>query len=76
MPNRIHKLLAFLFLLGAIGGFGLSARRNYQVQDTTRYGAPVGPVRTVTVGKGDRIFFVALGVACLVGSAVCMVRTR
>jgi hypothetical protein len=76
MPKRINRLLALLLLLGAIGGFGLSARRDYQVQDTGRYGTPVGPVRTVTVGNGDRIFFIIFGLACFIGSAYFIARTR
>ena len=76
MPHRMNKILALLLLFGAIGGFGLSARRSYQVQDQSRYGAPVGPVRTAYVGEGDRIFFILFGLVCLVGSGCLIVSTR
>jgi hypothetical protein len=65
----MNKLLAMLFLLGAIAGFGLSQRNTYQVQETTPHGAPVGEPRTVTVGHWDKVFFVAFGTA---STAACL----
>ncbi len=72
----VNKVLALLLLLGAIGGFGLWARRDYQVQDHTRSGTPVGQVRTVIVNKSDRIFFMVFGLACAIGSAYLIARSR
>jgi hypothetical protein len=51
----MNKLLALLFLLGALGAFGLSQRVSYQVQDHTYTGAPVGEPRTVYIRAGDRV---------------------
>lgn len=76
MPTRINRLFALLLLLGAVGAFGLSLRRSYEVQDQTPRGAPVGPVRTVYVGKRERSFFIAIGLASLIGSAYFITRTR
>jgi len=41
----MNKLMAILFLLGAIGGFGFPQRDSFQSQSTTRFGTPVGEVR-------------------------------
>ncbi len=65
----MNKLMAILFLLGAIGGFGLSTRTSYQVQRQTYYGTPVGEPRTVAVSAGTRVFYVAFGVVC---TAACL----
>lgn len=62
----MNKLMAILFLLGAMAGFGLSAGTSYQVQDQDHLGFPVGKPRTVYIGRGDRIFYVAFGAACMI----------
>jgi hypothetical protein len=72
----MNKLMAILFFLGALGGFGLSTRTSYQVQDQTRYGSPVGEPRTVYVKSGDRAFFVAFGVVCMVASLYFVAKIR
>jgi hypothetical protein len=76
MPKHINKFLAMLLLLGAIGGFGLSTRRSFQVQSTTKYGTPIGPLRTVAVSQGDRIFYISFGLVCFIGSAYFIARSR
>jgi len=72
----MNKLMAILFLLGAIGGFGLSQRDNFQTQSSTRFGTPVGEPRTVEVARGDRVGYIALGVACMVGCLYFVARIR
>ena len=72
----MNKLMAILFLLGALAAFGLSQRSSYQVQDQTRYGAPVGEPRTVSIGSGDRAFFIVLGAACLAGGLYFVAKLR
>jgi hypothetical protein len=72
----MNKLLAILFLLGAIGGFGMSQRTAYRVQEQTRYGAPIGEPVTVPVEHGDKIFFVAFGVACMIGGLYFLAKIR
>ena len=63
----MNKLITILFLLGAIGGFGLSQRDSFQTQSTTGFGAPVGEARTVEITPGDRVGYIAFGVVCMVG---------
>lgn len=74
----MNRLLALFFLLGAIGGFGMSVKRTpYQVQDRSAItGTPVGPVRTVYVREGDRIFYMGFGFACLIGCTYFVFRER
>jgi hypothetical protein len=72
----MNKFIALLLLLGAIGGFGLSAKTSYDVQDTTFTGAPVGEPRKVYVSRGSRIFYVAFGVCCSIGFLYFVARVR
>jgi hypothetical protein len=72
----MNKLMAMLFLLGALGGFGLSQRDSFQTQNTTRFGTPVGEVRTVEITRGDRVGYIAIGVVCMVGCLYFIVRIR
>jgi len=72
----MNKLMAVLFLLGAIGGFGLSQRDSFQNQSHTYTGAPVGEPRTVQITPGDSIGYVAFGVVCMVACLYFIVRIR
>ena len=74
--ERMNKLLAILFFLGAIAGFGLSQRDSFQIQSQTRTGAPVGELRTVQITPGDRVGYIALGVICMVGCLYFVMRIR
>jgi hypothetical protein len=68
--------MAILFLLGAIGGFGLSQRDSFQTQDHSYTGAPVGQPRTVQISRGDRVGYVAIGVVCIAASLYFAFRIR
>lgn len=72
----MNKVMAILLLLGALGAFGLSQRASYQVQDQSKYGAPVSKPRVVSVGPGDRAFFIVLGAACMAGCLYCVAKLR
>ena len=72
----MNKLMAILFLLGAIGGFGLSQRDSYQTTSRSYLGAPVGEPRTVQITPGDRAGYIVIGVACMVGCFYFVVRIR
>ena len=72
----MNKLLAILFLLGAIGGFGLSQRDDFQTQNQTRTGVPVGEVRTVQVTRIDRAGYVVFGVVCMAACLYFVARIR
>jgi hypothetical protein len=72
----MNKLLAILFLLGALGAFGLSQRDSYQVQDQSRYGTPVGEVRTVYVTRSERVFLIVVGAACMAGCLYFLAKVR
>ena len=72
----MNKLMAILFLLGAIGGFGLSQRDSFLAQSTNRFGEPVGEARTVVVNRGDRVGYIAFGVVCMVGCLYFVARIR
>jgi len=72
----MNKLMAILFLLGAIGGFGLSQRDSFQTQSRTYTGAPVGEPRTVHITRGDRVGYIAFGVVCMVACLYFVVRIR
>lgn len=73
----MNKLMAMLFLFGAIAGFGLSVRTaSYQVQDQTPHGSPVGEPRTAYVTKNDRAFYVAFGAANMAASLYFVARIR
>lgn len=72
----MNKLMAILFLLGALAGFGLSVGTSYQVQDQTSTGSPVGQPRTVYIKGRDRIFYIAFGVACMAAGLYFIARIR
>jgi hypothetical protein len=72
----MNKLMAILFLFGAIGGFGLSQRDSFQTQDHTWTGAPVGEPRKVQITRGDRVGYIGLGVVCMVGCLYFVARIR
>jgi hypothetical protein len=62
----MNKLMAIVFLLGAIGGLGLSQRDSFQTQGHTYTGAPSGEPRTVYITPADRVGYIAIGLACMV----------
>ncbi len=64
----MNKLMAILFLLGALAGFGLSVGTSYQVQDQTARGTPVGKPRTVYIKGSDRAFYGIFGAVCMAAS--------
>src|SRR6266487_4136997 len=64
---NMNKLMCILFLLGAIGSFGLSQRQSFKSQSQTRTGAPVGEERTIQVTAVDRVGYLACGVVCVAG---------
>ena len=72
----MNKLMAILFLLGALGGFGLSQRDSFQTQRQGPRGALVGEPYTVQVTHGDRIGYIAIGVVCTVACLYFLVRVR
>jgi hypothetical protein len=72
----MNKLMAILFLLGALGSFGMSQRDSFQAQDHSRSGAPVGEVRTVQVTRGDRVAYIAFGIACAAACVYFIARIR
>jgi hypothetical protein len=72
----MNKFLAIMFALGAIGFFGLSQRDSYQTQDHTKYGSPVGEVRTVQITRGDRIGYIVFGAASMVACLYFFSRIR
>ena len=72
----MNKLLAILFLLGALGCFGLSVGTSYQVQDETRFGTPAGKPRTVYIKSHDRVFYVVSGAACMVAGLYFVAQIR
>jgi len=72
----MNKLMAMLFLLGAIGGFGLSHRDSFQTQAHSYTGAPIGEPRTVQITPGNRAAYIAIGVVCMVGCFYFVVRIR
>ena len=72
----MNKLMAILFLLGAIAGFGMSQRSSYWVQPQDGRGNPVGEPRMAYVRSGDKIFFISFGAVCMVGCLYCLARTR
>ena len=74
----MNKLLALLFLMGTVGGLGMASKRSpYQVQSTSpRSGTPVGPVRTVYISEGDRIFYAGFGLVCMIACVYFVVRVR
>jgi hypothetical protein len=72
----MNKLLAILFLIGALAGFGLSVGTSYQVQDQNYYGSPVGKPRTAYITSGDRVFYVAFGVICMAAGLYFVARIR
>jgi hypothetical protein len=72
----MNKLMAILFALGAIGFFGMSQRDSYQAQDQTRYGTPVGEVRTVQITRGHRIGYIVFGAASTAGFLYFLSRIR
>jgi hypothetical protein len=63
----MNKILAILFLLGALGSFGLSQRDSFQFQSQTRTGAPVGEVRIHYVTRAEKWGYIVFGLICAVG---------
>jgi len=72
----MNKLMAILFLFGAIGGFGLSQRDSFQTWSSSLFGFPVGDVRTVEVTRADRIGYITFGVVCMAGCLYFIARIR
>jgi hypothetical protein len=71
----MNKLMAILFLLGALGAFALSERSSYQVQNQSR-GWPVGEPRTVYVSTGHQAFLRVLGAGLMAGCLYFVARIR
>jgi hypothetical protein len=72
----VNKLLAILFAMGAIGGFGLSQRDSFQSQNVNRYGAPADEVRTVSISHSERVGYIAFGAICAAACLFFIVRVR
>ena len=72
----MNKLMALLFLLGALGAFALSERTSYEVQNQSRFGSPVGEPRTVYVSTGQRAFLRVLGAGLMAGCLYFVARIR
>ena len=72
----MNKLMAILFLIGALGAFGLSQRTRYEVQDKDSHGFPVSAPRTVSVSGSDRTFLIVLGATFMVGGLYFVARMR
>jgi hypothetical protein len=73
---RMNKLMAILFSLGAIGGFGLSQRQSYETQSHSIYGAPAGEVRTIAINPSDRAGYAGVGAVCAIAALFFIVRVR
>ena len=72
---RMNKLMAILFLLGAIGGFGMSQRDSFLSQPTGKWG-PVGKPYTVQTTRVDKIGFFTLGTGCMAACLYFVARIR
>jgi hypothetical protein len=72
----MNKLFAILFLLGALGSFGLSQRTTLKAQQTGTRGEPIGEPHMVPATKADKIFFVGFGAACMAGCLFFLAKTR
>jgi hypothetical protein len=72
----MNKLMAILFLFGALGGFGMSQRDSFRTQAVSGRGGAVGPVYTVQVTKAEKIGFFGLGTGCMVACLYFIARTR
>ena len=72
----MNKLLAMLFLFGAIGSFALSQQFSFETQSQGLYGTPVGEVRTVYITPSDRIGYTISGAVCLAVSLFFIARIR
>jgi hypothetical protein len=72
----MNKLMALLFAMGAIGGFGLSQRDSFESQNVGRYGAPVGEVRTVFISRTARIGCIVFGTGCMAACLYFVARIR
>ena len=74
--NRMNKLMAILFALGALADFGLSQSDSYKTRNQTTLGTPVGPERTVYLTRRDRIAYTVFGVSCAIGCLYFIARIR
>ncbi len=74
--TRMNKLMAILFALGALAGFGLSQSDRYNTRNQTTFGTPVGPERTVYLTRRDRIAYTAFGISCAIGCLYFIARIR
>lgn len=72
----MNKFWAILFALGTFAFFGLSQQDSYPAQDRTRYGNPVGEVRTVYITHADRVGYRVFGVASAVACLFFVARIR
>ena len=72
----MNKLFAILFLLGALGSFGLSQRTTLKAQETGTRGEPIGEPRMVPATRADKIFFVGFGAACMAGCLFFVAKIR
>jgi hypothetical protein len=57
----MNKVLALLFLIGAVSAFGLSLRDHRMVQEHTPHGSPVGEPYQVPVNRAAKTGYVVLG---------------
>ena len=72
----MNKLIAVLFLLGALGAFGLAQRDSFESRHLTRTGAAAGEVRTVRITQFDRAGYIVLGIVCMAGCLYFVGRIR
>ena len=72
----MNKLLALFLMLGAIGGFGMSQRENFQTQSHTWTGEPVGEPRVVQQTRAERAGYFGFGLLCMIGCIYFIARIR
>ena len=71
----MKNLLAVLFIIGAIGSFGLAQRDSFKDRHRTRTG-PSGEEFTHRVTTMDRIGYVSLGVLLSMGGLYILARRK
>jgi hypothetical protein len=71
----MKRLLALLFVAGAIISFGLAQKDSFKTRQQGRTG-PVGDEITHRVTKSDRIGYVTLGVLLATGALYILARRK
>ena len=72
----MKNVLALLFVIGAIGAFGLAQKDSFKSRAQNRWGEPVGEEFTVRVTTMDRIGYVSLGVLLAMGALYILARRK